>query len=34
MLTNTPSTTQEFPTQALMRPHAVAKRLGVSERWV
>lgn len=34
MLTNTQPTPQELPIQALMRPHAVAKRLGVSERWV
>lgn len=31
---NLQSTTQELPAQALMRPHSVAKRLGVSERWV
>jgi excisionase family DNA binding protein len=33
-MTNAQSTTQELPTQILMRPHTVAKRLGVSERWV
>ena len=34
MQTNTGQSTPDFSAQALLRPHAVAKRLGVSERWV
>jgi excisionase family DNA binding protein len=33
-MTNSQSATQELPAQVLMRPHTVATRLGVSERWV
>jgi excisionase family DNA binding protein len=34
MQISTLQTTAEPPANALLRPHAVAKHLGVSERWV
>ena len=34
MQSSTLSTTTSPPPQALLSPHAVAKHLGVSERWV